>query len=98
MSQEFDPYFKWLKIPPSEQPPNHYRLLNLARFESDKDVIESAVAQLVTLLQNVSTGDKADYAQRILNDVAKARLCLSDPQRNPSRSAATRSGLPAMPT
>ena len=81
MSQDFDPYFKWLKIPPSEQPPNHYRLLNTARFESDPEIIENAVARLVTLLQNVSTGDQAEYAQRILNDVAKARLCLSDPQR-----------------
>ncbi len=81
MSQEFDPYFTWLKIPPSEQPPNHYRLLNTARFESDPEIIESAVARLVTLLQNVSTGDKAEHAQKILNDVAKARLCLSDPQR-----------------
>lgn len=81
MSQEFDPYFKWLKIPPSEQPPNHYRLLNTARFESDPEIIETAVARLVTLLQNLSTGDQAEHAQRILNDVAKARLCLSDPNQ-----------------
>ena len=25
----FDPYRKWLGIPPQEQPPNHYRLLGI---------------------------------------------------------------------
>ena len=29
MSADFDPYQKWLGIPPAEQPPTHYRLLNL---------------------------------------------------------------------
>ena len=38
----FDPYHKWLGIPPDEQPANHYRLLGLELFESDRDVIDSA--------------------------------------------------------
>ncbi len=29
----FDPYHKWLGIPPDEQPANHYRLLGLELFE-----------------------------------------------------------------
>ena len=78
MSKDFDPYFHWLKIPPSEQPPNHYRLLNTARFESDPGVIEAAVARLVARLQSLSAGDNVEHSQRILNDVAKARLCLSN--------------------
>ena len=32
-SEEFDPYRKWLGIPPQEQPPNHYRLLGIAVFD-----------------------------------------------------------------
>lgn len=27
MGVPFDPYHKWLGIPPKDQPPNHYRLL-----------------------------------------------------------------------
>ena len=81
MAREFDPYHEWLKIPPSEQPPNHYRLLETARFESDPEIIEAAVSRLVTKLQNLSNGQHVAHAQRILNDVAKARLCLSDPQK-----------------
>ena len=38
-SGSFDPYHKWLSIPPEEQPPNHYRLLGTKPFESDLDVI-----------------------------------------------------------
>src|SRR5687768_18381170 len=42
MVDVFDPYHKWLAIPPEEQPPHHYRLLGIKLFESDPDVIESA--------------------------------------------------------
>ena len=35
----FDPYHVWLGIPLREQPPNHYRLLGIARFENHPDVI-----------------------------------------------------------
>jgi len=38
----FDPYHKWLGIPPDEQPPDHYRLLAVRRFEDDPDVIAAA--------------------------------------------------------
>ena len=36
-----DPYYLWLGIPPSEQPPNHYRLLGVSAFESNEQVIEA---------------------------------------------------------
>jgi cytoskeletal protein RodZ len=93
MSKKFDPYFEWLKIPPIEQPPNHYRLLSTARFESDPDVIEAAVNRLVAKLQNLSNGPRVDDAQRLLNDVAKARLCLSDPKRKAEYDANLRKQL-----
>jgi hypothetical protein len=38
----FDPYHKWLAIPPEEQPASYYRLLSIADFEFDADVIEDA--------------------------------------------------------
>ena len=41
-SDEFDPYYNWLGIPPSEQPANHYRLLGVQQFESNPSVIENA--------------------------------------------------------
>ena len=38
MPESFDPYHRWLGIPPREQPPNHYRLLGIDLFEADADV------------------------------------------------------------
>ena len=47
MDESFDPYYKWLGIPPAEQPPNHYRLLGVTLFESDLDVIANAADQRI---------------------------------------------------
>ena len=41
----FDPYYKWLGIPPEEQPPTHYRLLGIVQFEADPDVIANAASR-----------------------------------------------------
>ena len=38
--EQLEPYHKWLGIALEEQPPNHYRLLNIRLFESDLDVIQ----------------------------------------------------------
>ena len=41
MTESFDPYHKWLGIPPQDQPPHYYRLLGIELFESDPDVISN---------------------------------------------------------
>lgn len=45
MADVFDPYHKWLGIAPSERPSTHYRLLGVALFESDVDVIQNGADQ-----------------------------------------------------
>ncbi len=75
----FDPYHKWLGIPPKAQPPNHYRLLVLDLFESDSEVIASAADRQMVYLQQRATGEYAALSQKLLNEVAAARLCLLDP-------------------
>jgi hypothetical protein len=81
MSDSFDPYHKWLGIPPAEQPPHHYRLLGLALFEHDGDVIEIAADQRMALLRSFHSGPHSDLSQKLLNEVAAARLCLLKPDR-----------------
>lgn len=81
MSDAFDPYHKWLGIPPAEQPPNHYRLLGIASLESDADVIDAAAEQRMTFLQNIAQGPQVEHSQRLLNEVAAARLCLLNQER-----------------
>ena len=54
--QPFDPYHKWLGIPPTERPPTWYRLLGIPLFESDPDVIDAAADQRMTHLRKYQTG------------------------------------------
>ena len=72
----FDPYHKWLGIPPEEQAPNHYRLLGVPLFESDPDVIDGAAEQRTIYLRTFQTGPNAELAERLLNEVSEARICL----------------------
>jgi len=79
MSDSFDPYYKWLGIKPKDQPPNHYRLLGVEMFESDEDVIENAADQRMRHMRSLQSGANAEASQHILNEVAAARVCLTDP-------------------
>src|SRR5271154_1032127 len=81
MAFGFDPYYKWLGIPPEEQPPNHYRLLGLRQFESDPDVIESAADQRMAHLRTYQSGQYSALSQKLLNEVAGAKVCLLSPDR-----------------
>ena len=76
MSSEFDPYRKWLGIPPEEQPPHHYRLLGISIFEVDRDVIENAADRAMAHVRNYQSGKHSQHSQRILNELAAAKLCL----------------------
>ena len=79
MTAEFDPYHKWLGIPPKLQPPNHYRLLGVELFESDLDVIDAAANQRMAYLQGLASGEHGELSQPLLNELAIARVCLMDP-------------------
>ena len=84
MASEFDAYHKWLGIPPEETAagrPNHYRLLGIGLLESDPDVIEHAADQRMTHLRSLQAGKHAALSQKLLNEVAAARVCLLDPVR-----------------
>ncbi len=75
-SSEFDPYHKWLGIPPADQPPDYYRLLGIARFESDPDVISNAADQRMVHLRQFQTGPHANMVAKVLSNIAKARRVL----------------------
>jgi hypothetical protein len=81
MSETFDPYYKWLGISPAEQPPTLYRLLGVNRFESDPEVIESAAEQRISHLRSLQSGPHGAESQRLLNELASAKLCLLKPDR-----------------
>lgn len=75
----FDPYHKWLGIPPDDQPPNHYRLLGINPFESDPDVIANAAEQRMAHVKRFETGKHSALSQALLNQLAQAKVCLLNP-------------------
>src|SRR5215467_4177750 len=81
MSEPFDAYYKWLAIPPSEQPPNHYRLLGLPLYESDKDVIAAAAVQRMNFVRKFQKGATIAAARKLSQEIANAWACLINPQK-----------------
>ena len=93
MPERFDPYHKWLGIPPKQQPPHHYRLLGIDFFESDHDVIEAAADRLMAYLKDCGTGKHSVASQELLNKVSAARVCLLDDAKKAQYDNALRSLL-----
>ncbi|QDU30205.1 hypothetical protein ETAA8_53240 [Anatilimnocola aggregata] len=95
MSEEFDPYRKWLGIPPKDQPPNHYRLLGIPHFEDDPDVIENAATRQMAHVRTFQGGRFSAHSQRILNELTSAKLCLLQPAKKAPYDAQLRQRLQA---
>jgi hypothetical protein len=76
MSEQFDPYHEWLAIPPKDQPPNHYRLLGVDLFEENPNVSESAADRQMAHLRTFQGGRHAAESQKLLNEVATAKVSL----------------------
>ena len=81
MSDEFNPYHKWLGIPLSEQPADYYRLLGIALFESDPDVITGASDQRMQFLRTMQTGKRGKLVDKLLNEIANAKVCLLNKEK-----------------
>lgn len=79
----FDPYWQWLAIPPAEQPPDHYRLLGLRPFESDRQIIARAVRLRIDHVRAFDDGRRHDAVERLLKHLSAA----ADTLRNPTLKA-----------
>ncbi|NUQ62017.1 MAG: protein kinase [Pirellulales bacterium] len=83
----FDPYHRWLGIAPEEQPPDHYRLLGIARFESDPEVVRDAAARQMAHVRTYHLGQHAELSQNLLNELGAAKACLLNPQKKAAYDA-----------
>jgi len=81
MQGEFNPYYRWLGIPPKDQPPNHYRLLGIELFEPDANVIDAAADRQMSHVRRYQTGEHSAESQTLLNELAAARICLLNPEK-----------------
>ncbi|MBI5758903.1 MAG: WD40 repeat domain-containing protein [Planctomycetales bacterium] len=95
--EKFDAYYKWLGIPPEEQPPNHYRLLGVSQFEADPDVISSAANQRVGYLRQRAAGPHQELTKKLLDEVAAARNCLLDAKKKSAYDLRLKAGPAAEP-
>jgi len=95
MSDQFDPLYEWLSIPPAEQPPHHYRLLGIELFESDADVIDTAAERQMSFVRKFQTGKRACHTQPLLNKLAAAKLCLLSPDTKATYDAVLQGRLAA---
>ena len=71
-----DPYHELLGIPLQEQPPNHYRLLGITLFETNRQVIANAALKQSKFLRSLGTSQYGEICQTLLNEVAAAKICL----------------------
>jgi hypothetical protein len=78
MPEAFDPYRAWLGIPPERQPPDHYALLGLRRFEASREAILAAARKRAAQLKPHQSGPHADACRRLLRELAEAQKVLAD--------------------
>jgi hypothetical protein len=92
MQEQFDPYYKWLGIPPEDQPPTYYQLLGVRDFESDTEVIANNAYRQMGHVRSMQTGEYSDHSQRLLNELAKAKVCLLHPTKRAEYDEQLRAG------
>ena len=81
MAEELDVYRDWLGIKEPDRPLNYYQLLRLSRFEDDAAKIREHYRKLNAHVRKYSSGQYAKLSQKLLNELARAMLCLTDARR-----------------
>lgn len=78
---ELDVYKEWLGIPEGPRPPDYYSLLRLIQFEDDVNKIRANYKKLNAHVRKYASGQFSVRSQELLNELAKAMLCLTDSER-----------------
>jgi hypothetical protein len=78
---ELDVYRDWLGIKETARPLDFYQLLRLDRFEDNVDRIRRHYRKLNAHARKYSSGKFAELSQQVLNELARAMLCLTDAAR-----------------
>ncbi len=81
MPQQLDVYRDWLGITDADRPLNYYQLLRLKKFEDDIERIRSNYRKLNAQTRKYAAGQYGEQSQQLLNELARAMLCLTDATR-----------------
>ncbi len=78
MAKEIDVYRDWLGIAETARPLNHYHLLRLDLFEDDPAKVRANYRKMNAHVRKYGAGEFGARSQELLNELAKAMLCLTD--------------------
>ena len=78
MAKDIDVYRDWLGITETARPLNHYQLLRLNLFEDDPAKARANYRKMNAHVRKYAAGEFGDRSQELLNELAKAMLCLTD--------------------
>ena len=81
MLERLDVYRNWLGITEAARPLNYYQLLRLKSFTDDTQKIRAHYRKMNAHVRKFATGDYAAESQELLNELARAMLCLTDVRR-----------------
>jgi hypothetical protein len=80
-TRQIDVYRDWLKIADPARPLDYYAVLKLKRFQDDPEKIRDNYRKLNAHVRRYATGEFGPQSQALLNELARAMLCLTDQQR-----------------
>ncbi len=81
MSKQIDVYREWLGITETARPLNYYQLLRLSQFEDNLSKVRANYRKMNGHVRKFATGEYSSESQALLNELAKAMLCLTDADR-----------------
>lgn len=81
MNKPLDVYRDWLGITETTRPLTYYQILRLKGFEDDPAKIATHYRKMNAHVRKFAAGDFAKQSQDLLNELAKAMLCLTDAKR-----------------
>lgn len=81
MAKQLDVYRDWLGITETARPLNHYQLLRLKQFEDNPAKVREHYRKMNAHVRKYAAGDYAKQSQDLLNELARAMLCLTDSRR-----------------
>jgi len=79
--KQLDVYRDWLSIQEPNRPLDHYQLLRLKQFEDNTAKIREHYRKMNAHVRKYAGGEYAQQSQDLLNELAKAMLCLTDSVR-----------------
>jgi hypothetical protein len=81
MSSTVDVYRDWLGVKETNRPLTHYQLLRLKQFEDDAAKVREHYRKMNAHVRKYAAGEFAKESQALLNELARAMLCLTDSTR-----------------